>query len=237
MTVRLSRGLFPTPNMTKHQKIKVMKARQKALSECAIALLENGGYVFGRSLKIPGAYSYQAVRDRKPIKIGIKTSADRWVGVPRSAATSRGVLGAVDRLFIATFDDPQNPTRFQVIAYDPQTVMAMAEKVYAKARQQNQSGLRWIPIDDQPNKDTTSMAAGPLGPHGTIAFDELIIWDEGGAPEPDMSVSPNGPVGPISPESTQVGVSPLRLTIPQAKAALALTLGVSPDMIRISFEG
>jgi hypothetical protein len=223
--------------MTKKEKLRVMKARQRALSHATLTLLQQKGYVVGLSLKIPGAFGYHATRSEKPTRIGIKTSADRWVGVPRNQAGSWGLIGAVDELFVVTFNDRYNPTRLQVIAFDPKQVIAMGEQVYAKAQKEGQSGLQWIPLDNQQNKETTAMAAGPLGPHGTIISDEEIQWTSGDAPEPDkpsaaeISTPPaNGP----APEATR---PPLRLTIPEAKAALALTFGVNPDAIKITVEG
>jgi hypothetical protein len=210
--------------MSKKEKLKVMKARQNALSFAALALLKDVGYVIGASLKIPGAFGFHATRNGKPTKIGIKTSADRWVGVPRNKTGSWGLLDACDELFVVTFNDRYDPKQLQVIAFDPKKVIAMGKKVYAKAEKENQTGLQWIPLDNHLNNETTAMAAGPLGPHGTVIFDEQITWISGDNPE----------AGGLSATASS---TPLHLTIPQAKAALALTFGVSPDAIKITVEG
>src|SRR5712691_7248137 len=118
MPVVLSKELLPSASMTKKEKLKVMKARQRALSYAALTVLEQKGYVFGGSLKIPGAFGFKATRNGKPTKIGIKTGADRWVGVPRNEAGSWGLLDACSELFVVTFNDRYDPKRLQVIAFD-----------------------------------------------------------------------------------------------------------------------
>jgi hypothetical protein len=232
----LSKKLFPLTSMSKREKLKVMKARQSALSHTALKLLPRRGYVVGQSLKIPGGFGYHATRSGEPTKIGIKTSADRWVAVPRNQAGRWGLLDAVDELFVVTFDDRYDPKRLQVIAFDPQEVVAMGEKVYAEAQKKGQSGLRWIPLDSHPNTERTALAAGPLGPHGTIIFDEEIRWTLSDA-EPEKPSAGEMPIPPANSQAPEAAPPPLRLTIPEAKAALALTCGVSPDAIKITVEG
>ncbi len=96
MSISLDKALIDTAGLTKREKLRIMKARQSALSLMALRLLERRGYVPGPSLKIPGGYAFEATRHGKATKIGIKTSADRWVGIPRNASGGWGVLSAVD---------------------------------------------------------------------------------------------------------------------------------------------
>jgi hypothetical protein len=110
--------------------------------------------------------------------------------------------------------------------------------LHAKAAKAEQSGLQWIPLDNHPNKHTTAMAAGPLLPHGKIIFDEEIEWTSGDDPEPDEATA-EAAIPPASANggATQPTPAPLRLTIPEAKAALALTFGIHPEAIKITVEG
>jgi hypothetical protein len=238
MSILLSKDLLPSPKMTKKEKLKVMKARQSALSYATLTVLQQQGYQVSQSLKIPGAFGFHAKHNGKPTRIGIKTSADRWVGVPRNEAGEWGLLGAVDEVFVVTFNDRYAPKRLQVIAFDPQKIISMGEAVYAKAAKAEQSGLQWIPLDNHPNKHTTAMAAGPLLPHGKIIFDEEIEWTSGDDPEPDEATA-EAAIPPASANggATQPTPAPLRLTIPEAKAALALTFGIHPEAIKITVEG
>jgi hypothetical protein len=238
VSLSLPKKLFPLAGTSRREKLKVMKARQSALSHVALTLLQKKGYVLGLSLKIPGAFGYHAIRSGRPTKIGIKTSADRWVGVPRNKDSgSWGLLDAVDELFVVTFNDRYDRKRLQVIAFDPKKVVAMGEKVVAKQQKKGQTGLRWIPLDPYWNEEVTGMTAGPLGPHGTIIFDEEIQWTSSDDPEPDKPPAAEMPTPPANGQVPEAVPPPLRLTIPEAKAALALTFGVSPDAIKITVEG
>ena len=221
MIIALPLSILASPGMTKKEKLRVMKARQSALSETAVDLLSELGYEVGASLKLPGAFAFSALKDGKETRIGIKTSADRFVGIPRDGAGTWGLLSHVDEVFVVTFDARHDPKRLQLIAFDPARLIAMGEKVYAKAQKAGQTGIQWIPLDDQPNSEMTSMAAGPLLPHGEVLVDEAITWlgasSEGMAHAPDLALSDQA-------------------IIPAFKASLAAALGVGADSIRITVE-
>ena len=144
MIIALPASILPSPGMTKKEKLRVMKARQSALSETAVDLLSELGYEIGASLKLPGAFAFSALKDGKETRIGIKTSADRFVGIPRDGAGTWGLLSHVDEVFVVTFDARHDPKRFQLIAFDPALLIAMGETVYAKAQKAGQTGIQWI---------------------------------------------------------------------------------------------
>lgn len=219
MIIALPTSIMASPEMTKKEKLRVMKTRQSALSETAVDLLSELGYEVGKTLKLPGAFAFSALKDGKETRIGIKTSADRFVGIPRDGAGTWGLLSHVDEVFVVTFDARRDPKRLQLIAFDPARLIAMGETVYAKAHKAGQTGIQWIPLDDQPNSGMTSMAAGPLLPHGEVIVDEEIIW-LGATPAvmghgPDLAASD-------------------RAIIPAFKASLAAALGVGVESIHIT---
>jgi hypothetical protein len=229
VSIQLSKSLLPHPSMSKQEKLKVMKVRQKALSLAALEVVRSSGYEVGPKLGVPGAFAFGARHNGLPTKIGIKTSADRWVGIPRDGAGTWGLLSKVDEVFVVTFDDRYAPSRLQVIAFTPAKLIEMGRKVYAKAEKSGQTGIQWLPLDDQPNSTMTSMAAGHLLPHGTILANEEIRWVD--APPTEVKVS-------AKPVLRDEGASaPRGMTIADAKAALAVTFGVSPEAVRITIEG
>ena len=67
MSILLSKDLLPSPKMTKKEKLKVMKARQSALSYATLTVLQQQGYQVSQSLKIPGAFGFHAKHNGKPI--------------------------------------------------------------------------------------------------------------------------------------------------------------------------
>jgi hypothetical protein len=205
-----------------------MKERQSALCLAVLVFLEKHGYTIGPSLRIPGAYAFEATRQGKSTTIGIKSSADRWVGVPRDGGGGWGLLSRVQELFVATFDDRLDPRRFHIIRFDPKKVIAVAERVYEKAEERGQTGIQWVPLDEREDSDATSTAAGHLLPLGQLMLNEPIEW-----------VDDDGTEGHGSPDAGADGGegAPRGLTIAQAKAGLAATFGVSPDAIKITIEG
>lgn len=219
MIIPLPTSILASPGMTRKEKLRVMKTRQSALSETAVDLLSELGYAIGESLKLPGAFAFAALKDGKETRIGIKTSADRYVGIPRDGAGTWGLLSHVDEVFVVTFDARHDPKRLQLIAFDPALLIAMGEKVYAKAQKAGQTGIQWIPLDDQPNSGMTSMAAGPLLPHGEVVVDGEIAWL--GATPAGMGHAPD----PAAPEQA---------IIPAFKASLAAALGVGVESIHIT---
>jgi hypothetical protein len=232
MTVLLPVSILPSPAMTKREKLLVMKNRQRILSEAALAALRDQGYEPGVSLKIPGAFAFNSRWRRGDKKIGIKTSADRWVAIPKDGSGGWGVLSRVDQVFVVTWDQGGSPSRsslpkrFQVYLFDPAVLIDMGKQAYAKAEASNQTGMQWLPLDDA-DRDRTSMAAGSLGKHGRIIFDEPIEWTS--------EVEVIG--GSAERQEAQEPFEPLKLTIAEAKAGLAAQFGVSPDAIKISIEG
>jgi hypothetical protein len=234
MAVALPISILPLPRMTKQEKLIVMKERQRVLSEATLDALRAQDYELGHSLKIPGAFAFSARWRRQDIKIGIKTSADRWVAVPKDSSGGWGVLSRVDQVFVATWDQKGSPSRsplpkrFQVYKFDPKTLVEIGKQVYAKADACNQTGMQWIPLDDYADRDSTSMAAGSLAKHGRIIFDESIQWTS----EP-LEVSDEA----VEHQEIEELAAPLKLTIAEAKAGLAAHFRVSPDAIKIIIEG
>ncbi len=225
MTVHLDNDLIPSSSATKTEKLLAMKRRQRVLCLKAKELLSARGYAFGDSLKVPGAFGYEATTpSAAKTTIGFKTSSDRWLGVSRNSTGGWGLLDACETVFVITFDDPHAPKRLQVFEFDSEMIINTAIQVYAQADAEQQTGIQFIPLDDHDNKDRAAMAAGHLLQHGTLIFDEQIDWS--GAPEPTPMPPTGDGEGTIRP-----------LTMAQAKAGLAVAFGVDAESIKITING
>lgn len=237
MTISLSKNLLPPKNATKLEKLKIMKTRQSALSKVALKTLTNQDYKLGESLKIPGTFAFKASHGTKRTSVGIKTSADRWLGVPRDGGGTWGVLSRVEEVFVVTFDDREKPRRLQVYAFDPRVIIDMAERVYAEAGRRGQTGIQWIPLDDHADRNGTSTIAGSLGKRGRIILDEVIEWTSAESDEePQFKVIDENRLS----ANWDAGQGPndlVKFTIAQAKLGLAAQYGVSVDSIKIIIEG
>ncbi len=224
MTTTLNRDLWANEDASKKEKLLVMKQRQVAFVEFAKAKLAGLGFEFGASLKLPGAYAFQTKKDGKSIKVGIKTAADRWVGVPRQPNGQWGLLSAVDLVFVVTVDSFYTPSEIQLYEFDPLVVIEKAKKVYATAATHGQTGLQWIPLDHHEGRSSTSMSAGPLGPVGKVIVAEQIKWIE--------SVAASKETFEGAEQHSDIGLSIL-----EAKRRLAITFGVNPEAIDITIRG
>lgn len=233
MSVSLPITIFPLPRMTLKEKLLVMKDRQRVLAEATINVLRTQGYVIGESLKIPGAFAFETRWRRMSKKIGIKTSSDRSVAIPKDTSGGWGLLSQVDQVFVATWDQMGSPsrsklpTRFQVYIFDPKRLIDIANQVYAKADDRGQTGIQWIPLDDRADRDSTSLAGGSLSKHGRLIFEEPIEWTSELLEDDDA----------VNRQDAEELAAPGKLTIEEAKAGLAAQFGVRPDAIKIIIEG
>jgi hypothetical protein len=226
MSVYLQKDLWADSKASKREKLLAMKQRQIAFVDIAKAQLSSLGFEFGQTLKLPGAYAYSAKKNGQNIRVGIKTAADRWVGVPRQPNGEWGLLSSVDLVFVVTVDVFQAPSEVEIYEFDPAAIIEKAKKVYATAAANGQTGLQWIPLDHHDGRSSTSMSAGPLGQVGKKIVVQKIEWI-------GDAVSASEEVANADEVFSSVG----GLTITEAKRRLALTFGVTPDAIDITIRG
>jgi hypothetical protein len=220
MSVSLSKDLLPQPNMTRQQKFQVMQNRRTRLVEIAKGHLVSSGYTLGGSLKVPGAHAFETSTGGKSVRVGIKTSADRWMGVARDGAGGYGMLERIDRLFVITTDDWTAPKRVEIYQFDPKKIIAIASTVYEEADRLGHTGLQFLPLDeDTGRRPSTTKSAANLIKHGTLVFDEAIIWD-------DEACDPVT-VAETTDEEREAGI------MERIKAMLADHMGVRPELIEI----
>jgi len=184
MAIRLSRNLLRNEGDTREEKFQRMQGRRSSLVKVAKDALEMLGYSLGASLKVPGGHAYRATFKGKSVKVGIKTSADRWVGASRDRKGEFGLLSKVDEVFIVAFNDWHRPTKIEMFKFDPQAILTVAKQAYSEADKHQQTGLKWFPLDKNAGqwRDTSQHNAN-LAAKGTKFFEDEIIWSESAEPQ------------------------------------------------------
>jgi hypothetical protein len=224
MPITMSKELLRPEGGTRQEKFQVMQDRRKVLTRVAKQVLESAGYVPGQSLKIPGAHSFEAKFKGGTVKVGIKTSADRWVSIPRDGSGGFGLLSGVDEVFIVTFDEWPGARKVQIYRFDPKLITDRAIRVYEDADRRGHTGLQFLPLDDLSDRRTTTVHRSNLKELGELFFEDEIEWTEG----------PPSPPSPAKAVATPAGHEPSEAPIlDRIKAMLADHLGVRPELIDI----
>ena len=225
MTIQMSKELLRPEGGTRQVKFQVMQDRRKVMTGVAKQVLESSGYVLGQSLKIPGAHSFEAKMPKgHTVKVGIKTSADRWVSIPRDGSGHFGLLSGVDEVFIVTFDEWPGPRKVQIYRFDPKLITERAIRVYEDADRRGHTGLQFLPLDDLSDRRTTTVHRSNLKELGKLFFEDEIDWTE----EPPSPPSPTKAVA--TPADHEPSEAPI---MDRIKAMLADHLGVRPELIDI----
>ena len=198
---------------------------RKAMRQRARAILSQQGYTIGDSLGIPRANAFEAVQNGKSVKVGIRSSADRWVALTQPALAPGGELAVVDYLYVITFSDPKTRDTVQLWQFDGPVVADMGKQIFEAS---GKSGQQWLPLDDAQDVDVPSMKAGSLAKRGKLIAEEKVEWSD--KSEPMISSD-------IDDDEEDKSGPPFRLTIGQAKTGLARQFGVSTDSIKITIEG
>jgi len=219
--------LKPAPGEQPADRRAKRRLLRKAMRQEARTLITRNDYTIGDSLKIPRAAAFQAAHNGKPVKIGIRSSADRWLALTQPALAAGGELTEVDEIFVITFADAKKRDVIQLWRFEAAIVAGMANKVFAAS---GKTGQQWLPLDDTQDADVHSMVAGSLSKHGTMLVEQPVQWvDDMPVPSAQSGASTGAPAAGSGME--------LRLTIAQAKRGLAAHFGVEPDSIKITIEG
>jgi hypothetical protein len=193
-----------------------MKAR-------AVELLSQLGYSIGAELNIHRAFAFNAVKNGRTVKIGIRAGSDRWMAVTMPSLTPGGELVEVDEVILITFADPKTRQAIELWSFAAPLIADVAQKVFAAA---GTTGQQWLPLDDALDAEVHSMVAGSLRKHGKLLIAEPVNWVEDTQFTAEKNIHEGGEL-----------FGATKLTIAEAKAGLAAQFGVSPDSIKITIEG
>ena len=158
----------------------------------------------------------------------IRTSQDTWVAFPRNDTDSGwSTLEDADVVVLSSVDQPVAAGRLKAHVIDADTVRAHFDRAYAArvaAMHQIQKGRGvWIALYEKEAKSPTNLVGAGLGLLFPAVMEETIeISDAATSTEPQVETASTKPVH--------------QLTISEAKALLARSLGVSESAIRISVD-
>jgi hypothetical protein len=229
--------------MTDVLKTPEKKIIRRALVAAAYATLEREGWKVGRARGrgVKGRVR-EITKDGKTQLAAIRTSQDHWIAFPRNQSprnqqdTKWVTLADVDVVVAAAVDDPTQPKFAQVHIFDAKDLRERFDRSYAARRKAGHTipvgrGM-WVSLYYPDSDDPVNRVGGGIGldhpPIARMPLDESASTSVGGRPPamPPTSYAAAGDDDDFEP-----------LTIPEAKARLARTLGVEPAAIRITVEG
>ncbi|MEA2833314.1 MAG: hypothetical protein QOG66_1516 [Methylobacteriaceae bacterium] len=185
-------------------------------------------------------------KDGKTLRASIRTTRDRWFAFPPLAKGKKWkTLDEVDTVIVASVDSRDEPENVEVFIFPADEVRARfnaarTARVNAGQAVQDNFGM-WVRLDYDNRKVPAAVGSGIIDKYkfiATYSLEELIAGNaEQLSVADDKELSTSDLTHEESSEQRRESAVPLRLTIPEAKAALAATLGVSPGIIKITIEG
>lgn len=169
MPVPFSKSLLRQEGLSKQEKFQVMQRRRARLTAIGKTALTGLGYALGGSLKLPGSHAFSATYEGKTLRIGMRTSSDRWLAINKDNVGGFGLFDKVDVLFIVAFDEWPAPNRIMIYRFDPKPIREKAAATHAHAEKHGHTGVPFLPLDDR------NGYAG-LAKLGEVVFDEQIVW-------------------------------------------------------------
>lgn len=218
--------------MTDVSKTPEKKLIRRRLIEAALETLESQGWSVTRVKGGGKGRVRRITKNGKSQLAVIRTTQDTWIAFPRNEDDAQWVtLSDVDVVVAASVDDPSKPKFALVHIFDANEIRDRFDRAYTARRAAGHTiplgrGV-WVSLyDEEGTSPVQRVGAGAGVAHPPIA---KVPLDRNDAPGAGISVVP-----PTKPSSPSDADGPL--TIAQAKARLARTLGVDPSSIRITVE-
>ena len=218
--------------MTNVSKTEEKKRIRRALVNAALSTLENQGWKVERVKGAGMGRVRQITNNGKRQLAVIRTSQDQYLAFPRTDDDSAWTtLSEVDVVVASVVDDRRNPQVALVHIFDAREIRDRFDRAYAARKKAEYSipvgrGL-WLSLYEEEGTSATRVGAGAGLVHPPIARVPLTaVASDGTRP----------PVAPPSVSSVSGDDENEPLTIAQAKARLARTLGVDPNAIKITVE-
>jgi hypothetical protein len=197
-----------------------------------LAVLETHGWKVSREKGGVKGRVRQITKNGRTQLAAIRTSQDGWIAFPRNGKDTRWVtLSDVD-VVVASAINPEQPNVAQVHVFDAKELRERFDRAYTARRK---AGHRipigrgiWVSLYHQESDDPVNRVGAGIGllhkPIATVAVDEDAA---SGGTQPPMVPTAAAAYDDDSFEP---------LTIAEAKARLARTLGVDPGSIKITVE-
>jgi hypothetical protein len=197
----------------------------------AISTLEEEGWKLAKVRGIGKGRVRRITKNGVSKLAAIRTTQDTWIAFPRNADDTRWItLSDVDVVVAASVDDGANPRFAQVHMIDATEMRDRFDRAYAARLAAGHTipigrGV-WLPLyDEEGTSPVQRVGAGAGLVHKPIA--RVPLDDTGGGASSLQASTPPPPLD---------ATDDIPLTIAEAKARLARTLGVSPTSIKITVE-
>ena len=222
--------------MTDVSKTPAKKRIRRALVAAALTVLETEGWTVARVKGGGKGRVRRITKNGKSQLAVVRTTQDTWIAFPRTLDDKKWLtLSDVDVVVAASVDDPANPKFALVHIFDAEEIRDRFDRAYAARRAVGHSiplgrGV-WVSLYEEEGTSPVQRVGAGAGlahpPIARVPLDEADGADGGRRP----------PAVPPTSLSTPKDDSFEPLTIAEAKARLARTLGVDPGAIRITVEG
>jgi hypothetical protein len=221
--------------MTDVSKTPEKKRIRRALVKAALETLERQGWKVAR-VKGGGKGRLRRITKNGTHQLAaIRTTQDGWLAFPRTDDDASWVtLSEVEVVVASAVDDPRNPKFALVHWFDATELRPRFDRAYAARREAGHKlpigrGV-WVSLYNDEATDPVNRVGAGIGlkhpPIARVPLDQAAV-SAGGPP-------PSGSSTSVPIDSGDDDFEPL--TIAQAKARLARTLGVDPNAIRITVE-
>ena len=213
------------------------KRIRRILVNAALATLEREGWKVAKVRGGGKGRVRRISRGSENLLAAIRTSQDEWIAFPRNDDDDGWVtLSDVDVVVAATVDDPASPKVAKVHLFDAAELRERFDRAYTARRAAGHTiplgrGV-WVSLYDDEATDPPSRVGAGIGnlrpPIAQIPLNDVA------AIAPDLPQG--GPTARPSAANDHGLDDGQSLTIAQAKARLARTLGVDPRSIKITVE-
>lgn len=224
--------------MTNIAKTSEKKRIRRILVSAALTTLERDGWKVARVRGGGKGRVRRITKGGKSLLAAVRTSQIEWIAFPRNDDDTAWVtLSDVDVVVAAVLDDAANPKIAKVHLFDAAELRERFDRAYAARRAAGHTivvgrGV-WVALYLDEATDPPSHVGAGIGsihpPIAQIPLRDVPVVDAGLA----HSVPP--PAAPTSATGDDLD-DEQPLTIPQAKARLARTLGIDPGSIKITVE-
>lgn len=220
--------------MTDVSKTPEKKRIRRALVAAALETLERQGWKVARVKGGGKGRLRRITKNGKSQLAAIRTSQDGWLGIPRTDDDASWVtLSEVDVVVVSAVDDPTSPKFALVHIFDATELRERFDRAYAARREAGHSlpvgrGV-WVSLYHEESTDPVNRVGAGIGllrkPVATVPLDKEAAAGAQPARVPTATAAAGEDDDSFEP-----------LTIAQAKARLARTLGVDPGNVKITVE-
>lgn len=204
---------------------------RRLLTDACLQVLEREGWTLSKVSGFGNARIRRLVRDGKSKLAAIRTTQDQWIAFPRTQDDTKwATLSEVDAVVVASVD-PDDPKVARIHMIDANELRRRFDRAYAARRNAGHSipvgrGV-WIALYENEVSDPVTLVGAGAG----IANAPIALVPLAAVGPPTSNAPAAGTTRPFA-GATDDGT----LTIAEAKARLARTLGVDPSNIKITVE-